>query len=99
LRGAASAASCLLETALTAAAPTHADADFFPHDSDAAFANIVLAVGVASAIGFFFFPQLTRPEAATSALVSSCVAVVAYLLAEMVHRRKAQAAAIGQALT
>jgi len=74
-------------------------ADFFPHDSDAAFANIVLAVGVASAIGFFFFPQLTRPEAATSALVSSCVAVVAYLLAEMVHRRKAQAAAIGQALT
>jgi len=63
-------------------------ADFFPKDADAAFANIVLAVGVASAIGFFFFPHMTRPQAATSALVSSAVAVVAYLLAELVHRRQ-----------
>ena len=64
-------------------------ADFFAADTEAAFANIVLANGLASAIGFFTFPEMKRTAMASASLSAACVAVVGYLLAEALHRRKA----------
>lgn len=63
-------------------------ADFFADDTDAAFANIVLANGLASSIGFFTFPEMDRVGIASTSLAASCVAVVGYLLAEAIRRRK-----------
>ena len=63
-------------------------ADFFPQDSEAAFANIVLAGGTASAVAFFVFPipELTRMWRASAALVSALIALGAYVGAEAMHR-------------
>ena len=65
-----------------------------PQDSEAAFANIVLANGVASAIAYFTFPELAKGGRrgstimAGAALLSACIAIVAYLAAEAVQRRQ-----------
>lgn len=67
-------------------------ADYFPHDSEAAFANIVLAVGVASAIGYFAFPGLSKNAQAASALVAAVYALFAYLGAEAAHQYEGRAA-------
>ena len=59
----------------------------------------MLANGVASAIAYFTFPeldvtpeqkqaQLMRKTMAGSALTSACIAIVAYVCAEAVQRRK-----------
>ena len=63
-------------------------ADYFPAHSEAAFANIVLAGGTASAVAYFVFPELGRPARAGSALVAAGVAVVAYAGAEALYRRQ-----------
>lgn len=60
-------------------------ADRFPGKSEAAFANIVLANGAASAIAYFTFPELSRPARAAAALASAVLAMVAYAGAEAVH--------------
>ncbi len=56
--------------------------------SEAAFSNIVLANGGASAIGFFMFPNLTNGAMATTAFLSACVAILAYVCAEVLSRCK-----------
>lgn len=69
--------------------------DFFPEDAPAAFSNIVLANGLASAAGFFIFPELELPHddaagqksMASIALAASITAVIGYVLAELLHRR------------
>ena len=66
-------------------------ADFFPHDSEAAFSNIVLANGAASAVGFFLFPSLPNSTMAGTALSAALVAIVAYAGAEAVQRCKTPA--------
>merc|ERR1719321_1807258 len=43
-------------------------ADFFPSDADAAFSNIVLANGVASAVAYFLYPELPREVEASVAI-------------------------------
>jgi len=62
-------------------------ADFFKDDAPAAFSNIVLANGIASSISYFVFPSLDKTTISTIALVCSSITVVAYLAAEIVHRR------------
>ena len=63
-------------------------ADLFPHDSEAAFSNSVLANGAASAIGFFMFPSFTNGAIAATAFSSACVAIVSYVCAEALSRCK-----------
>ena len=70
----------------------HADADFFPRHPEAAFSNIVLANGVASAVAFFSFPNLKTEDMANVALAASATAIVTYILAEIVHRCSSQRA-------
>ena len=65
-------------------------ADFFRAEAEAAFANIVLAVGTASAIAYFTFPEMSRPARAATALVSACLATITYIGAEVVQRRQRQ---------
>lgn len=67
-------------------------ADFFPDDAPAAFSNIVLANGLASAAAFFAFPSLSREQMAAATLVVVAVAIVGYVAAELVHRRARAAA-------
>jgi len=62
-------------------------ADYFAGDAPAAFSNIVLANGLASAISYFTFPSLDKDTISSIALVCACVTVVCYILAEIVHRR------------
>ena len=67
-------------------------ADFFPSDSAAAFSNIVIFNGGASAAAYFAFPHLAhapdrRRIKAVAALVPACIAVVGYLGAEYLHRK------------
>mmetsp|Transcript_30019 Transcript_30019/g.76431 ORF Transcript_30019/g.76431 Transcript_30019/m.76431 type:complete len:124 (-) Transcript_30019:139-510(-) len=67
-------------------------ADFFPSDSAAAFSNIVIFNGGASAAAYFAFPPLAhaadrRRIKAVAALVPACLAVVGYLGAEYLHRK------------
>ena len=66
-------------------------ADRFPADSEAAFANIVLANGAASAVAYFTFPELSREARATASLASAAVAIVAYVGAEAVHAHERRA--------
>lgn len=54
-------------------------ADSFPNDAPAAFANIVLANGVASAAAYFAFPHMPPAAMASIALVSALVAIVCYI--------------------
>ena len=62
-------------------------ADFFPRDSEAAFANIVIANGGAAAAAFFIFPEIPRATMAAATLTTVCIAVVCYIAAETAHRR------------
>lgn len=62
--------------------------DFFPDDSKAAFANVVIACGVSSSLGFFIFPNIDQHDKSALAIAVSVFAIVAYLLAEFVHRRQ-----------
>jgi len=61
-------------------------ADFFPNSAAAAFSNIVLANGCASAIAYFTFPSLNKEPRAVAALVCATVALGSYLVAEAVQR-------------
>ena len=61
-------------------------ADRFPHDAEAAFANQLLANGLASAIAYFTFPQISDRAMASSALGSASVAILTLVAAEL-HRR------------
>ena len=63
-------------------------ADFFPNDTEAAFSNIVLANGIASAVGFFLFPSLANGTMASIALVSAGIAMIGYLGAEVLRKCK-----------
>mmetsp|Transcript_19057 Transcript_19057/g.48798 ORF Transcript_19057/g.48798 Transcript_19057/m.48798 type:complete len:499 (-) Transcript_19057:309-1805(-) len=63
-------------------------ADFFPNDTEAAFSNIVLANGIASAVGFFLFPSLANGTMASIALASAGIAIVGYLGAEALRKCK-----------
>ena len=70
-------------------------ADFFPSDTAAAFSNIVIFNGGASAAAYFAFPHLAhapdrRRIKAVAALVPACIAVVGYLGAEYLHRKHPQ---------
>ena len=67
-------------------------ADLFPHDAAAAFSNIVIFNGGASAAAYFVFPLLAHEPnrksiKAVAALVPACIAVVGYLGAEYLHRK------------
>mmetsp|Transcript_11245 Transcript_11245/g.26011 ORF Transcript_11245/g.26011 Transcript_11245/m.26011 type:complete len:255 (-) Transcript_11245:291-1055(-) len=62
-------------------------ADFFPNNTSAAFSNIVLANGFASATSFFVFPSLHKDAMATTAIVCASVAIICYMFAEYLHRR------------
>ena len=65
---------------------TRSYADFFPNDAPAAFSNIVLANGVASAAAYFVFPHLPRVAMASVALVAALVAIVGYIAAVAVNK-------------
>lgn len=62
-------------------------ADLFPEHAEAAFSNIVLANGLASAISSFTFPYLSRQARSLAALASACFAMVCYCSVSAVHRR------------
>lgn len=83
--------SSLLPTAACALPPftrsARRYADFFPNDAPAAFSNIVLANGVASAAAYFAFPHLHRTTMASVALVAALFAIVAYIAAVVVNKR------------
>ena len=51
-------------------------ADLFEGQTDAAFANGVMQLGIASAFGFFAFPLMSIPAAASIALAFAGIAVV-----------------------
>lgn len=72
-------------------------ADFFAGgDESAAFSNIVIANGLASAIAFFTYPELPRKTEATVVILAAAVAVVCYLTAESIHRgQRASPSALG----
>jgi hypothetical protein len=63
-------------------------ADFFTAEPDAAFANIVITVGTASAIAYFTYPALDKQTMASIALGFSGLAIFTYMAAEVVHRRR-----------
>jgi len=67
-------------------------ADLFPNDAAAAFSNIVIFNGGASAAAYFVFPLLAHEPnrksiKAVTALVPACIAVAGYLGAEFLHRK------------
>lgn len=55
-------------------------------DSPAAFSNMVLANGAASALAYFTFPSLGKAEMAISALACSALAVCSYVAADVILR-------------
>ena len=68
-------------------------ADLFPNDAAAAFSNIVIFNGGASAAAYFIFPPLAHEPTrksikAVAALVPACIALVGYLGAEYLHRKQ-----------
>jgi len=68
-------------------------ADLFPNDAAAAFSNIVIFNGGASAAAYFIFPTLAHEPnrksiKAVAALVPACIALVGYLGAEYLHRKQ-----------
>jgi len=63
-------------------------ADFFtetPDLSTAAFAAISFSNGLAGSIGYYSFPSMTRNEMAGLVMISSAVAIVAYVIAARIH--------------
>uniref|UniRef100_A0A7S3W718 UNC93-like protein MFSD11 n=1 Tax=Emiliania huxleyi TaxID=2903 RepID=A0A7S3W718_EMIHU len=60
---------------------------FGPTDSPAAFSNIVLANGAASAVAYFTFPSLGRHAMAYAAGTCAAVAIVGYIAAEVAIQR------------
>lgn len=74
-------------------------ADFFPGKSAAAFSNIIIANGGASAVLNFAYPQLKHVYVTTAgengkalaviAFSLACFTVCTYLLAELLHRQRA----------
>jgi len=67
-------------------------ADFFPSRSSAAFSNIVLANGVASASMFFLYPSIKDLMAGKLlpliALSLGVLTILSYLVAESLHRKR-----------
>ena len=68
-------------------------ADFFPSDSAAAFSNIVIFNGGASAVAYYVYPLLQddpdrKNIKAVTALVPAVLTVFTYLAAEALHRRR-----------
>ena len=62
-------------------------ADLFAADAPAAFSNIVLANGVASAAAYFIFPEVSHEGQAAAALAVSALAIVTFSVAAASHAR------------
>jgi hypothetical protein len=62
-------------------------ADFFQEHAPAAFSNIVIANGIASALAYFIFPHLGRVAMASIALTAAIIAVISYVVAVIVRWR------------
>ena len=62
-------------------------ADLFAADAPAAFSNIVLANGVASAAAYFIFPEVSHEGQAAAALAASALAIVTFSVAAASHAR------------
>ena len=60
-------------------------ADFFPHAPQAAFANVILQSGLASAVGFFAFPRLPPTLVGLLCAATSAVGVAGYCAAQALH--------------
>ena len=68
-------------------------ADMFPNDAAAAFSNIVIFNGGASAVAYYVYPLLQddpdrKNIKAVTALVPAVLTVFTYLAAEALHRRR-----------
>ena len=62
-------------------------ADLFAADAPAAFSNIVLANGVASAAAYFIFPEVSHEGQAAAALAVSALAILTFSVAAASHAR------------
>jgi hypothetical protein len=60
--------------------------DFFSQHGSEWGANIVVASGGASTVGFFLFPHLSHWQMAEFCLVTILVAMLGYAAAETLHR-------------
>ena len=63
-------------------------ADFFSASGASWGANIVVASGGASTVGFFLFPHLTHVRMAEICLITTVVAMLGYTVAEGLHRSR-----------
>lgn len=70
-------------------------ADFFPNDSKAAFANVIMQSGLSSSIGFFAFGHLSAGTCGALALFFIVFGVVSYFWARAIHKREQAARLIG----
>mmetsp|Transcript_23862 Transcript_23862/g.28840 ORF Transcript_23862/g.28840 Transcript_23862/m.28840 type:complete len:448 (+) Transcript_23862:159-1502(+) len=61
--------------------------DFFPQGA-AWGANVIVASGAASSIGFFVFPNLEKAEMGTVCMAIACCAIVCYPIAQAIHLKK-----------
>mmetsp|Transcript_264 Transcript_264/g.442 ORF Transcript_264/g.442 Transcript_264/m.442 type:complete len:498 (-) Transcript_264:155-1648(-) len=61
-------------------------ANFFPNHGAAWGANLIVASGGSSAIGFFLYPHLEKEQMALIGCIASALGLVCYLIAETVHR-------------
>ena len=69
--------------------------DTFPNDAPAAFANLIVANGGASAIAYFTFPELSQSAMAGATLIAGLWAIYAYSVADIYNRRHARVASVG----
>ena len=69
--------------------------DTFPNDAPAAFANLIVANGGASALAYFTFPNLSQSAMAGATLLAGLWALYAYAVADLYNRRHARVASVG----
>lgn len=65
-------------------------ADFFPNDKEAAFANIIIQSGGASALAFFIYPHMSIVSISAVAGSVSCLAMFAMYMAFRQHKMDTQ---------
>lgn len=60
--------------------------DYFPRDGPGWGANVIVASGGASSLGFFLFPSMSKTQMAAVCLITSCLALGGYAAAEATYR-------------
>jgi len=70
-------------------------ADFFPESPEAAFANLILQNGSASALAFFLFPSLSVTVQQWLVVVFGVLAMLGYLAANKIHQSEQLSKAAG----